>query len=460
MAEASVDRWLAAAVDAGRWVMSLATLGPLGRHWPVSRSSAWVDFPLYGGQAGVALLLGELAVVTGEGDFVTGAGDTARNVTNAADIGRFGLYSGLAGMAFAADRTATLVGDERLGHDAEAMVDRIVDARVHVGNGVEWPAWANGQGPWQDLFHGTAGIGLTLLRLGRAEVAVEAGTRLVELAIPAAVGHWWRSRPDDTRPAPNIAHGTAGVAYSLATIALVTGRREFADAAIAGAEYLLSVARTDGDTCAVHHHEGDGSGIYTLGWCSGPPGLASLFIRLHQLTADDDWLHWAERAARTLTTSGIPARLYPGFWDNVGQCCGSAGVAEFFLGMHSYTGNPAYMSFASTCWMIWSTGVPEMALASAGTTSIQHGRRLSCQPRPATCRARRELDWPSSTDIRPRGSQPGPLATRFAVQALKSSSVHTLPYQRARAPPHSSGGRGHQSPTPTSSSGSLTAGRT
>jgi len=251
-------------------------------------------------------------------------------------------------MAVAADRTASLVGDGRLGQDVEAMVDRIADARVRVGDGVEWPAWANGQGPWQDLFHGTAGVGLALLRLGRAEVAVEAGSRLIDLAIPVAVGHWWQSRPDDARPAPNIAHGTAGVAYSLATIALVTGRREFAEAAIAGADYLLSVARTDGDTCAVHHDEGDGSGLYTLGWCSGPPGLASLFIRLHQLTADDDWLHWAERAARTLTTSGIPARLYPGFWDNIGQCCGSAGVAEFFLGLYSYTGNPAYMRFAST----------------------------------------------------------------------------------------------------------------
>ena len=348
MAEVTADRWLAAAVDAGRWVMSMAITRPDRRDWPVSGVSAWVDFRLYGGQAGVALLLGELAVVTGEDAFERAARDAARNVANAADVGRFGLYSGLAGMAFAADRTARRVGDERLGRDAEAMIDRIVDARVRGGDGVEWPAWVNGKGPWQDLFHGTAGIGLTLLRLGRADVAVEAASRLVDLAIPAAVGHWWRSRPDDTHPAPNIAHGTAGVAYSLATIALVTGRREFADAAIAGAEYLLSVARTDDDTCAVHHHEGDGSRLYTLGWCSGPPGLASLFIRLHQVTADDEWLRWAERAARTLTTSGIPARLYPGFWDNVGQCCGSAGVAEFFLGMHSYTGNPAYMSFAST----------------------------------------------------------------------------------------------------------------
>lgn len=142
----------------------------------MSDFSAWVDFPLYGGQAGVALLLGELAVVTGEEAFERAARDAAGKVASAADIGRFGLYSGLAGMAFAADRTARLVGDERLGREAEAMVDHVVDARVQVGDGVEWPAWGNGKRPWQDLFHGTAGIGLTLLRVGRTDVAVEAAS--------------------------------------------------------------------------------------------------------------------------------------------------------------------------------------------------------------------------------------------------------------------------------------------
>ena len=96
----------------------------------------------------------------------------------------------------------------------------------------------------------------------------------------------------------------------------------------------------------MHHHEVDGTDLFTMGVCSGPPGLGCLFVRLHQLTGDSTWLDWAARTARTVSTSGIPARLYPGFWDNVAQCCGSAGVADFFFGMHSLTGEEGYLAFA------------------------------------------------------------------------------------------------------------------
>ena len=57
----------------------------------------------------------------------------------------------------------------------------------------------------------------------------------------------------------------------------------------------------------------------------GGAGIALFLSDLASATADAGFA----RAARTLTTSGLPARRYPGFWDNVGQCCGSAGVADF-----------------------------------------------------------------------------------------------------------------------------------
>ncbi|HJZ27179.1 MAG TPA: hypothetical protein VJ370_12975, partial [Streptosporangiaceae bacterium] len=47
-------------------------------------------------------------------------------------------------------------------------------------------------------------------------------------------------------------------------------------------------------------------------------------------------------------TSGIPARREPGFWDNVARCCGSAGVAEFFLDLHDLEGQPGDLAFAVT----------------------------------------------------------------------------------------------------------------
>ena len=37
------------------------------------------------------------------------------------------------------------------------------------------------------------------------------------------------------------------------------------------------------------------------------------------------------RAAASVLKAGVPKKRTPGFWNNVGICCGSAGVADFFL---------------------------------------------------------------------------------------------------------------------------------
>jgi hypothetical protein len=64
------------------------------------------------------------------------------------------------------------------------------------------------------------------------------------------------------------------------------------------------------------------------------------------VTGDPTWLDWTHRSARAILASGIPERQTPGFWNNVSQCCGSAGVAEFFLALHRVTGDAAYLSYA------------------------------------------------------------------------------------------------------------------
>jgi lantibiotic modifying enzyme len=79
-------------------------------------------------------------------------------------------------------------------------------------------------------------------------------------------------------------------------------------------------------------------------WCHGPAGTPRLWIRLWQVTGDTAWLEWAKKSARR---AGIPAHE-PGFWNNVGQCCGHAGVAEFMLELHRVTKSPEYLAFART----------------------------------------------------------------------------------------------------------------
>ena len=57
-------------------------------------------------------------------------------------------------------------------------------------------------------------------------------------------------------------------------------------------------------------------------------------------------MSWVERCARAVLNSGIPGKETPGFWNNVGQCCGSAGVAEFILSLHRITKKQGYLDFA------------------------------------------------------------------------------------------------------------------
>ena len=47
------------------------------------------------------------------------------------------------------------------------------------------------------------------------------------------------------------------------------------------------------------------------------------------MTGEPVWSALGDRCWYTVTRSGLPARLRPGFWDNHGRCCGTAGVLAF-----------------------------------------------------------------------------------------------------------------------------------
>ncbi len=64
----------------------------------------------------------------------------------------------------------------------------------------------------------------------------------------------------------------------------------------------------------------------SYGWCHGPAGDAQVFRLLRDALDDSSWPELADRCWHTVVHSGLPARLTPGFWDNSGRCCGTAGV--------------------------------------------------------------------------------------------------------------------------------------
>ena len=284
-----------------------------------------------------------------------------------------GLYTGLAGMVFCLAEVYRVAKDRRYYTGAARGLNALLGAARPAGTGMEWSTVT-------DVIGGSSGIGLTLLNVAETigdtdalDVASAAGHRLVELGQPTSHGIKWPMSPDYRRLMPNFSHGTAGVSYYLATLYQVTGDERLLDAAVAGARYLQSVASTgDGDVCLVFHNEPDGEDLYYLSWCHGPVGTARLFYRLASFTREEEWLRWANMCARGIMQSGIPEQRTPGFWNNVSQCCGDAGVGEFFSSMYQVTGDQAYHDFL---YRIRASVVERATEDSAGIRWLQAAHR-------------------------------------------------------------------------------------
>jgi len=153
---------------------------------------------------------------------------------------------------------------------------------------------------------------------------------------------------------PNWSHGLAGVAGTLAAAGIALGRRDLLEAARLGAEHLVTLADTsDGGMRVAHVVPGqEGLDTYTYTWCHGPAGTSLLFAALDRAgvpeVAGRTPYDWERACLHSLKVSGIPERVYPGFWDNDGRCCGTAGVGDVVLNVWQRHGVDDDLAFAVT----------------------------------------------------------------------------------------------------------------
>jgi lantibiotic modifying enzyme len=212
-----------------------------------------------------------------------------------------------------------------------------------------------------DVIGGTAGTLLGALfadgELADAAAGVAADLLLGE-AQHMATGVNWRAVSPRWAMAegpelPNFSHGTAGISTSVALAGHVLGRADLVDAAREAAEHLVTLGWSVGDGFVVPHYVPHGDSDedeVTYTWCHGPTGTSLLFVAL-DLTGVGDIagvppLTWHRRLLASVRASGIPERLHPGFWDNDGRCCGTAGVGDVFLDSYQRAGDPADLEFA------------------------------------------------------------------------------------------------------------------
>ncbi len=302
------------------WLRRMARETADGLAWASHPGDDEVDPTLYGGGAGIVITLLEAHRHFGDDRYADAAVRAARAI--AAEVSgwqRSSLYFGLSGMAVALRAVA-----EQLNDEASAQAARTALARVRaLFDGERW-------GPQFDLLGGNAGIALAALRLGDIHLAEDAVTPYLRTAEVTRHGVTWENRAGLAARRHHISHGTLGVAYALAASARATRRADLMDLALAGLADVI--ARSDGGATGflVPHSDPQQAPErierYSYGWCHGPAGDAQVFRLLHQLTGDERWLALQDRCWRTVVESGLPRRLRPGFWDNNGRCCGTAGV--------------------------------------------------------------------------------------------------------------------------------------
>ncbi|WP_260475226.1 lanthionine synthetase LanC family protein [Streptomyces sp. WAC 06725] len=316
--------------DEGPWLVETVVEGG-----PEATSPAQDRDSLYAGIAGLAPVLAEIAQYRelGVRETALATGVVSRLSAQAGRRTEPSLYDGLAG-----DATAL-----RLLAPGEEVVALRRLAALATGDGWKTTlAFEPGSdAPLTDVVMGTAGVVMTAV-WAKSEftevIATTGGEALLRAADRTEAGLDWGMTPGAASRAPNYSHGTAGVAAALAVAGAALDREDFVEAAVAGARHVLSVGSLKDAGFVVPHTIPPSRREVepvTYTWCHGPAGTSHLFTALAHAgvteVAGHDVDELRHRCMTSILTSGLPERLRPGFWDNDGRCCGTAGVGDVLL---------------------------------------------------------------------------------------------------------------------------------
>lgn len=317
----AVDEIEDIAVDGLRWLTATAreTLDG-GLAWPTAPSEDAVEPMLYDGTAGIVPVLLEAWRHFGDDAYADTALRAARDLAaRVDDLDDDSLYFGRTGLALVLRSVHDALGDTAADEAADRAL-RLVRSRF---DGTRW-------GRLFELMGGNAGIGLGALLCGDPDLAVLAVEPYLRTAEQTANGVHWPHRPDTDSRLHHVSHGTLGIALALARVGGATGRGDLLDLALSATADVVARDSAGPDGFLAPHSTPqflpDLIDPVSYGWCHGPSGDAQLFRTLRDVTADPAWTALADRCWHTVTRSGIPRRLRPGFWDNNGRCCGTAGV--------------------------------------------------------------------------------------------------------------------------------------
>jgi lantibiotic biosynthesis protein len=288
---------------------------------------------VYDGTAGVGLFLAQLAAVTGDAAARrTAIGAMRQSIARAPAIPpgrRDGFHAGSLGIAWAAARAGSLLGEEEL-HAGARTVLAVV------------PASAADRRP--DVLPGGAGSVIALLALADAfdapalvQDAVATGEELIARATRNRHGWSW-AIPGRRYPHHlcGLSHGAAGIGWALLELFAATRDDRFGAAARGAFQYERSWLDIGSGTWPDLRAPGQRRGAArwtaapTVGtWCHGEGGIALTRLRAVEVLEDEACAQDAAIALET-THRDLAGRLRHEIED-LTLCHGAAGSADVLL---------------------------------------------------------------------------------------------------------------------------------
>jgi len=290
---------------------------------------------LYNGNWGIALFLGSLYALTGDGQFRQVAYQALNpgliswaQPSRARRLLRSGLlsiggFTGVGGAVYVLSKLSAALNDGHLLASALDLALLLDPAIVGADNAY-------------DVVSGSAGCLLALLELFRQtpnkEIlnrAILCGEHLVRQQVAGEIGSAWPNL-GATRPLTGFAHGTAGIAYALAELANLTGGGSFQRAAeealiyerntFLPAEQNWPDFRKSESSLVARVNDSSAS---MVAWCHGATGIGYSRLEMLTLMGDADIAQEIDIAqATTLSALGL---------DRDHLCCGLAGQIDFLL---------------------------------------------------------------------------------------------------------------------------------
>lgn len=314
---------------------------------------------LEGGEAGLALLYGYLALAWGREADRQACEESLLLLTRALATQplRVQLFQGLSGVGWVCQHLSRTV---QLPVALPKLLDQVDELLVRELERVPWPGHF-------DLVSGLTGIGLVgLERLPRPRAVALLERVFHHLAAAAQRDEWgrsWFSKPEWIGPRnrqrfPNgcfdfgLAHGQAGVIAFLSGVRSAEIEVEGADALISDTvRWLLAHRQKKGALGAAEFPEmveraGQG-GESRNGWCYGDLSVASALIQAGESSDVAEWKRSALDVARNSTFRTVEnARV-----EGAALCHGAAGVGHLYNRLAQRTGDPVLRQ-AARFWLV------------------------------------------------------------------------------------------------------------